>query len=268
MANLALQAFRNMLMDILQLAVGCVFPLIANLMQKRGLNLRAVGRRHRLLAVAASSLAGMLLPVGSFGVVPVMAALWLSGLELPLAVPLLVSNFLFSMYMPLTYAVFVLSLSSLIRIALAFASGVLAGIALSRSGLGAQGVFRRSAFERLFAGQENKTNYLFIFKDYIEMAGLYILAASILRAVFSAGLFYWLQGQFLTSGLGLSASTALSRLNVFSPFFGTTLDLLGRLVDFSALASLIFLLKFRHLCKLYAYYLVVALLLAVSLFIH
>jgi hypothetical protein len=267
MANIAMQAFRNMLMDVLQLAAGCAFPFLLGFLIKKGLKLRVEGRKNRLLAMAASSLAGMLLPVGSFGVVPVLAALWLEGMDLPLLLPLLVSNFLFSMYMPLSYAVFVWS-GNIIRIVLAFVLGVLAGLVHSRNGAEAQDVFRKSTFEKLFEGHRGKKNYLLIFKDYIEIAGLYILVAAILRSALSAGVFYWLQGQFLTSGFGLAASTALAKLNVFSPFFGTTLAVLGRLVDFSALASLVFLLKFKSLGKLYAYYIAVALLLAISLFIH
>jgi len=266
MANMAVQAIRLMLMDILQLAAGCAFPLLAGLMLKRGVSLRVEGKRRRLLAMAASSLAGMLLPVSSFGVVSVMAALWLAGLELELALPLLVSNFLFSMYMPLSYAVFDWG-GNLIRIALAFLSGMAAGLMLSHSGATAQTVFRKSVYNKLFTGHRNKTNYLAIFLDYIKMAWPYILVAAILKVAMSEGIFYMLQGKFLTSGFGLSAATEFLKLNVYSPFFGTLLAVLGQLVDFSMLASLIFLLKFKSFCKFYAYYITLALLLSISLFV-
>lgn len=266
MANIAVQAFRNMLMDALQLAAGCALLLAAGILARRGVKPQVSGRKGTLLTICACSAAGMLLPVGSFGILPAAAALWLMGLELPFAAALIVSNFLFSLYMPITYAVFLWS-DNVVRIALAFLSGILAGLVCSHSGRTARDAFRKGAFDKLFEGQRGKTNYLLILKDYVESAGLFIVAAAVLRAALSAGALYAMQGKFLTSGFGFTVSAALSRLNVFSPFFGTTMDVLGRLVDFSAIAALLLLLRFKTFCKLYLYYFAVALLLSVSLFI-
>lgn len=258
--------FQNLLLNILQLAVGCIFPLCAYLLKKRGISIVGLGHLQKSLVVIATSFAGMLLPLGPFGAVPVVAALCMTGLELPLALPLVVSSFIFNMSMPLTETVFVWN-GNIARIAAAFAAGVLAGLLLSLRKKDVQDIIRKSTYRQFFSGQQGTANYFIVLKNYIEAAGLYIIAGAILRAAFSADVSYWLQNQFLTSDVGLATMTSLSRLNVFNPVFGASVLVLGRLIDFSALAGAAFLLRPKSIVMLYLYYVLLALFLAAGLFL-
>lgn len=256
--------FRSTLIGTLELAVGCLLPVFANHFTTQGAALNAGGRAKRCAVSLAAAFAGMLLPFGSFGAIPVVAAGWLAGLDLPLVLPLLVSNFIFNLSMPLTDAVFVWS-GNIVRIAAALGAGALSGVWLLRSGGKAGNILRAAAFSRFFEGHRGKRNYLSIFRDYFESAGLFILAAALLQAFLAQYAGPWLQGSFFGSAIGMSVANGMSRLNVFNPFFGAALQILGRLLDFSALASLILLLRVRQVTKIYILCIALAALLSVSL---
>lgn len=258
-------AFKSMLLDFIGLAAGCLILFAANLRLKKKPALRPAGRIENAFAIAACSLIGIALPFGPFGAVPVMAALWLSGFELPLVLPLLVSNFIFNLSMPLADAVFVWN-GNLPRIAAAFAAGALAGALLSVRGVNERETFRGSAYLNLFTAQRGKTNYFKILGSYAETAGLFIVAGAVLKASLSAELIYRLQNLFFASYVGSSAIGLIAKLNVFSPLFGSSLQILERLVDFSSLACLVMLFRVKPLIRLYVLYIAIALVLAASLF--
>jgi uncharacterized membrane protein YraQ (UPF0718 family) len=265
MLSVIYSTFQTVLVNLLQLAAGCLVLFIAVVLKQRGIRFNVHGRTQIVLALLASSFLGLVLPLGPFGSAPVVAVLWLAGLELPLALPLLISNFLFNLSMPLTGSVFIWN-GNISRIAAAFAAGVLAGLLLSQLKLDEQAIIRKSAWRCLFARQEKKANYFIILRDTVEAAGLFIVAGAILRAAFSANALYWLQNQFFSSSAGLTTMTTLSKLDVFNPIFGASVQILGRLIDFSALACFVFLFRAKHVCLLYIYYAAIALVLSVGLF--
>jgi hypothetical protein len=215
--------------------------------------------------MAAASLLGMLLPFGAFGAIPVLAAGWVLGLELPLVLPLFLSNAMFNLFIPINAPVFILN-GNIVRIVTAFAAGMLGSLWMRDAT--EENALRGGTFQRLFQCQEIKSNYLRILKDYVEAAGLFIVAVAVLKAVFSFDLMYGLQNAFYSTDFGLSAIYAMARLNVMNPFFTASGQLVERLLDFSSLAAFLLLFRFRRALGLYGLYAAIALLLAVSIFIR
>jgi uncharacterized membrane protein YraQ (UPF0718 family) len=254
--------FKSVLLDIMQLAAGCLFIVAANLMKAKGYSIRADSRSKRMLAIFSTSIAGVALPFGAFGAIPVAAAAWIAGLELPLVVPLLVSNFLFNLSLPILHDDFVWNVC-IAWIPLAFIAGVLSGAAMLRSREKACDPLRNGPYALLFEGQANRANYPKILLRYFEAAGLFIFAAAILNALFSLYVVYWL----INTDLCILIAGSLAKLNVFNPFFDATQQLLGRIADFSALAALLLLMKTKNVVKLYAFIIVVMILFSISLWI-
>lgn len=258
-------AFSIMLLNLAQLSAGCLLVFAAAKLKRQGVRFTAESRLRRAVIVLSSSLSGILLPLGPFGALPALAAGRMLGLEIPCILPLFVSGFIFNLSMPLTEAVFTWK-DNWVRIAAAFSSGALAGFLLACAKAGGPNLIRRAAWSKLFSVPESRAGYFHILKAHVETAGLAVVAGALLNAALDSGAAYRLQNLFFSTDIGYAAIKALSIPTVFNPAFVAALQILGRLVDFTALSAAVLLFKIRNAALLYGLFLCVVLVLSVSLF--
>lgn len=262
MAAVLEQAATLLFLRLAQLALGCLLAWGASALARRGV--RWPGRQRLLLpAMAVSAALGMALPLGGFGMVPVVAALMLLGFTLPQALPALVSSLLFNLIEPLTQPVFLWN-GNMVRMAAAFAAGILAG-ALAGRFFPDDCLLRPSVQGRLFPPQRQRWGWPALFRDQIEVFGLVLALAAVLAAVLDGGLFYWLQTRFFASDFGTAATGGIARFNVFNPVFVAGGQMLMRFTDPLMVLCVAATLRWRPALALGAYVLLVSLLLFVGL---
>lgn len=263
--------FRYVLLDLIQLALGCLFIAAANMIRAKGFAIRATSLSQKRVVIVATSFIGVLLPLSAFGAIPVAAAFWIIGLDLPLIIPFIISNFLFNFSLPLsqvlTQNVFIWS-SIPVKILVALLAGAIAGLIVLHKAEQSERLLRASSYGVLFEDQVKEKNYLRILRRYFETAGLFIFAAAVLNTAFSLFADYWLYDKFLGTGFGMSLEDTLSTLNVFNPYFDTAQFILQRLIDFSALGALLLLFKTKSTVKFYGFFIIIIALLSVSLWIR
>ncbi len=253
-----------LLLNLGQLAAGCLLAWGAGALARRGVRFSAVGWRG-MAAMGAVAALGVVLPLGGFGLAPVAAALVLLGCTPAQALPALVSGLIFNMAEPLTQPTFLWS-GNAVRVGVALAAGVLAG-ALAGWAFPGERLLRPTVQQRLFCLQRQRWGWPALLRDGVDTLGLALAIGALAAAVLDGGLFYWLQTRFFASEFGSVATGGIARFNVFHPVFVAGGQTLLRFTDPLAVACVAVVLRGRAALALGLYLLIVSLLLFVGLFL-
>lgn len=258
--------FGTVVNNILQLLAGCVFSFLLFS------HLGRADRKYKfqccsfnsISGILLSSLFGILLPFGPYGTLPVIIGLYMSGASLAAILPLLISNFIFNMSVPLTEMNFVWEVNVL-RIVAAYAAGAVAGMVLTNSRTDTDKILRENVWERFVKELRNLSGFLRMFGSYMSSTGLLIVSGAVLNTLFYRYIFYFLLNQIYSSSFGSNAINAFMGVDVANAMFVAAGQVINRLMDFTALLAVAFLLRLKSMLCLYAYYSIIAGILTVSI---
>lgn len=256
----------SVLSNIIQIALGSLLAVIIY----RNLSLKAKGYVpgfcRDIILISIFALVGILLPAGTYAVVPIMAAMILAGFRLYVILPFVLTNYMFNMLVPFTDASFIWR-TGYRRVIFAFAAGILVGIALRLVKSNHESIFKvnnLASFERNSRGFKDIIN---VFGQYVGKAGVYLIFGVLADILFHRYALSAVFSTIISNPQTAFVPRLFSGLNVVNPFFLLTMTIAGVFMDFIKLSALSFMFKLKALCMFYLYFAIWAVLFSVSAFI-
>ncbi|MCX8131053.1 MAG: hypothetical protein N3I35_13270 [Clostridia bacterium] len=267
MLGLLLDIGNGVLVNMLQVLAGCVLSvLIYKIITKKKIKAKnpvAVD----FLMITLLSACGMLFPLGIYGIVPVFAVMVLSGINTYFTVPLVISNLLFNMLDPVLEKTFVWRASGG-RILLAFVAGVLAGMIIRMLDSRNVNIINHRMMSRLIPREQGRTLKLGAIPDVIGIIGPFVIIGAVLNGIFHRYMYNDVMNAFYASSIGTEITEVLLKNNAtISSTFSLSLGIANVFMNFAEMSALFILFKPRGIFIFIAYYSVIALICAASIFV-
>jgi hypothetical protein len=262
----AYEFFFDTISNLVQLVIGCMFLFSVHflLTVKKG-KVQTVCSNNNI-SIYISALIGITLPCGTYGAVPVVIGLYMSGTEIFSLIPLLISNFIFNMSIPLLEVNFIWKANAF-RILTAVITGVFTGILLRSFKMDGSKILREKPGYNLIICHHDLKGFILLCKNFIDSAGLYLILGVTLHIFFDRYIFYSLLKALYSSSVGLYAINYFMGLDVANFMFAAAGQIINRLMDLTALSAFLWLLKFKSVVILYVYYFLIVITLIIPVFI-
>lgn len=212
------------------------------------------------------SLCGILLPLGIYGVIPLIAALLAIGLRYNAVAALLVSNVMFNMLVPFNDPSFIWK-TGIRQVLFAFIAGLFAGFIA----VGVKGIDSREFKQKyLPAFEKNSTKMqmaLHFIDDSFKKLGLFLIIGVIADVIFQRYVLSNVVNAFYINSFTASIPVFFASKDVSNAFFLMTFTIAYMLMNLVNLSALFAILKLRGLAAYFIYYILWALILAVPAFI-
>lgn len=249
----------TLIFSIIQLIAGCILALVLyHFLNKKVKPTEGKFIKDLCLAVLFI-VTGMILPLGSFGMIPVMAALIIMGLKPYIVLPMFVSNTIFNILVSFNDISFIWR-TGYKRVILAFVVGLTFVFILKISKISV----RLGNFPKLENDKINFKGIIAIAGDMINKLGLFLVVGIVADTLFNA---YLLPG--IIDAIFKSASFIpkyFGSLNVVNPFFLLAITLIKAIFDLTRLSALISFLRPKSLMIYYAVFATFIIILAASAF--
>jgi len=252
--------------NLMQLVAGCILAVLV-FMIFRG---RAASFDHkqrlRIIVVVLCSLCGIILPLGIYGVIPVMAAILAAGFKGYAACALLVSNVVFNMLVPYTDPGFAWRTGSR-QVAFAFIAGLTAGILLTLLNHSEDKIIRRKYMPVLPDNPSKLRMSIGLADDSIKKLGLFLVVGVAADTLFQRYILGTVVNAFYSNPLTRSIPDFFGGQDVSNPFFLITFTIIYMLMNLVIFSALIPVLKFKGLILYFGYFIAWAVILAIPAFI-
>lgn len=202
-----------------------------------------VVQTHFIQLGVISTLLGMLLPMGSFGVLPLYIAILCAGGSAIAFIPFLSSNLIFNMLIPYTEISFRWDLS-LLRILSAFLIGILSLVVFKVLFKDDQKLIRKNMVDKFKLSYE-KSGIFGIFSTVINEVGLFLIVGVLLSAVRAFYISDALGAFLSTEGGGVVRDYLLENNASNNPFFIAAATIFNTIIDLTAPAALFSFLRLR-----------------------
>lgn len=237
--------------NIIQMTIGCLLGMVAG-------KLVSKCNCHKVILIAVSSLMGILLPLGPFGLIPVAVIAYSTGLKLYSIAPMFITGLIFNSMTPFTDPTFVWK-TGYLRVLFAIIAGVLGGI-----------VFW------LLRGQEGRLHKLnkaypanmkqFVLET-ISTIGPYLIIGTIAEALFKEYILYDFPGWIFNNPHFKTIPADLSHYNIMNPYFSLAVLVFYTVANFQNLAAMLAMFRIKGLLYFYGFFAVCAILLSLTAFI-
>ena len=252
--------------NIIQLIVGCLLSFAVFTIVHGKISVSKNTLKLNILIAALFSLCGILLPLGIYGVIPLIVVLLAVGFRCSAALSLLVSNVMFNMLVPFNDPSFIWK-TGIRQVVFAFIAGFVAGL-VALIVINADSKVFRQRYMPKFNGDQSKRKMVFHFiDDNFKKLGLFLIAGVIADTVFQRYVLSYIVNTFYTNSITASIPAFFARQDVSNPFFLLTFTIAYMLMNIVNLSALSAILKFRGLAVYFGYYMLWAAILAVPAFI-
>lgn len=249
----------TLIFSIIQLIAGCILALILyRIINKKVKPTEGKFIKDLCLAVLFI-VTGMILPLGSFGIIPIMAALIITGFKPYIVLPMFISSAIFNILVSYNDISFVWR-TGYRRVILAFVIGLAFVFILKISKISV----RFSNFPKLENNKINFKGIVAVAGDMINKLGLFLVVGIVADTLFNA---YLLPG--IIDAIFKSASFIpkfFGSLNVVNPFFLLAITLIKAMFDLTRLSALMSFFKLKGFIIYYAGFAAFTVLLAASAF--
>jgi uncharacterized membrane protein YraQ (UPF0718 family) len=171
MSNLLLEAGKSIISQIIQFTIGFILALFIYSLPNQKLD---SGNKHHYLTIIVTSLLGMLLPIGIYGLIPICVAFTKIGFPLYATLPLIISNAIFNALVPFFDPTFTWR-TGLPRIIIAFLAGIIAGVSIKAFRFVDNGVLEKNSLSSLFYKPEGFAQSVKSFFKSLRVIGIYLL---------------------------------------------------------------------------------------------
>lgn len=269
------EASVSVLVNLLSVLIGCLLAIpLFRFLSRRAIRVKP-SPGGVVASILVSSVLGAIVPLGSFGIIPLVAVPCALGRKDRAIAPFVVANFIFNMAVPVAEPNFTWGPGAW-RIALSVVAGTVSGLVL----WALEGKIQGSAFRERIASLAPRGETLG--DGSIGVVGFGSLAGTVRRSVESIAPFlvvgallnvalhrFALYGALKAVYASPAGSAALSYMNGFdvtNPWFMLALSVAYLLTDVVRLSALARALKARALIAFVAYVVVLAALLASSIY--
>lgn len=252
--------------NLIQLAAGCILGVVvftvfrgkaASFDDKQG---------SGIIVAVMCSLCGIILPLGIYGIIPLIAAILAAGFKGYAACALLVSNIAFNMLVPYTDPAFVWR-TGFRQVIFAFIAGLLAGIILTLTDDSEDKIFKRRYMPVLPDSPSMLKMVVGFADDNVKKLGLFLVAGVAADTVFRRFILGAVVNTFYTNPVTRAIPDFFGGQDVSNPFFLITFTIIYMLMNLVVFSGVISIFKFRGLILYFGYYLVLAVILAIPAFI-
>ena len=216
-----------------------------------------------LCMILLSASLGMVLPLNIYGIFPLALAVVAAGLPNAAALPMLISNSIFSLLVPLTDSQFVWRTGGY-RIALAFVAAVLAGVLIHLLIKPKHTLIKSACLLPHQANLPFWSKMTQVIKSNISSVGIYLIIGVIVHEVMRA---YLLDAaiSFISNSPGMtSVAMYFAGLNVVNPFFILAMTIANLLMNFAFLSGLFAFFRLKGAVMFIGYFVLIAAALGVS----
>lgn len=271
----------NAAANVIQLIAGCLLATIAYSVFKGCIDdaLGAPGLKRlsfkRVLIIALLSLTGIILPLGIYGIIPLIAALLAAGFNGYAAGALLVSNVMFNMLIPGSDPGFIWK-NGYRQLIFAFIAGFAAGllVLLASNGEGSAiaskgegSAVRQRYMPGIREDASRPKMFVLLADDSFRKLGLLLVIGVIADTVFQRYMLGGIVNAFYSNPITEAIPTFFGSRNVSNPMFMLTFKIIYMLMNLINLFVLGAVLKIKWLIRYFGYYLLWAVVLAIPAFI-
>jgi uncharacterized membrane protein YraQ (UPF0718 family) len=218
-----------------------------------------------ILIIFAISTVGLVIPLGTYGIIPIVAYAYSAKCKSYKILPFIVSNYIFNMTIPFTEANFTWKTAPA-RIIVACLAGVFAGIIAKMFSKKTEGKFFHERLFEISPKEEGLKGLLSFLKACIETTVFFVLFGVVLNSIFHRFIMYDTLKAVYSSPLGSTALKYMNGFNVMNPFFMMALTIANILMDITKLSALSFMLKIRGIAAYILYFLALITILASSIY--
>lgn len=245
MSGLIVEISNNIIFHGLQFIIGFIFAFFLNYLPYQE-------KRADYLKVICFSFIGMLLPLGIYGIIPIIGVLSVKGFRRFLMVPIIISNTIFNTLIPFTDPGFTWK-TGVPRLLMAFVTAVIAGITLKKfqNRFMSEDYFRINLLNKLFAKPDS---FRFGIKNFFK--SLMVIIIVLIPGIIINLLFKQYGMNQIMYLMYIPQFRFLSEIFVFisiKPAFLLSFHILGQLLDGLRIFGLIFLFRFKGLRFYYLY---------------
>lgn len=266
MLELVSKAGFDLLSDLLQIIAASVFSSVIFFYAGQRTGGYKTGAVKDLLVIAAITLAGIVMPLNTFGLLPFAFMLTGLGFRIYLVLPMLVSNMVFNMLVPFNDPSF-LWRNGAGHIILAFAMGMAAGILLKKIIKNPDTLLREGNGGFTAGGALSFKSILEHINRNINRTGAFLLCGVLANTIFVKLIKYSLISEIFSSQYTAQIFSGSAGLNIVHPVFLLAMDLTETLMDLAALSAVLTVLKLKGFALYVGYFLIWVAFLALSMFL-
>ena len=219
-----------------------------------------------LLMIGTFSIFGMILPLNTYGLIPIFIALIFIGFKLYSLLPLFISNAVFNMLVPYTDVSFVWRIG-IRRVIFAFIVANLAGIILRKFENKSYGLLRADIIAKLAKKPERTIDFINILRKSIVILGIYLIIGVIVDTIFHKYIWWDILDLLTKSQYTSFIPRFFAGYNVVNPFFLLVFNIVFLLMDFIKISALLTVFKLKGLFIYYLYFIIIAIILGTSAFL-
>jgi|GEM_PF-3546850 len=262
----------NAAANVIQLIAGCLLAVIVYTVFKGRiedtLNVNGLKRLSfkRILTIALLSICGAVLPLGIYGILPIIAALLAAGFNTYAAGALLVSNVMFNMLIPGNDPGFIWK-TGYEQLVFTLIAGFTAGLLLLLAGKRETVAVRPRYLPQIKEDPSKPKMLVLLADDSFRKLGLLLVAGVIADTVFQRYMLGGIVNAFYSNPVTEAIPTFFGSQDVSNPLFLLTFKIIYMLMDLINLFVLSAVLKFRWLISYFCYWLLWTVVLAIPAFI-
>lgn len=255
----------SILNNIIQICIGCTLAMVLINFNKRLFLNRIKKHSQKTIFIIIFSLAGILLPLGSYGIIPIVLALLYIDFKEFIILPMFFSNALFNMLVPYYDPSFVWR-TGLLRVLIALFSGIVIGFLLKQFTAGGNNLVKKD-INLTIVYKSMLGRYLFLFRKIIDITGKFLILGVIVNAIFHEYILFQSLSLFNSNHYLSVIPKLFSGYDVVNPFFLVTMVIVKMFLDFVKLSAVLSILNRRGIIWYLGYYLILSALLSVSIII-
>ena len=262
----------NTAANVIQLIAGCLLAVIAYTFLKGRIkdtiNVSGLKRLSykRILTIALLSLCGAVLPLGIYGIIPLIAAFLTVGFNTYATGALLVSNVMFNMLIPGDDPGFIWK-NGYRQLIFAIIAGFIAGLLLLVVGKRETVAIRPGYLPQIKEDPSKPKMLVLLADDSFRKLGLLLVAGVIADTIFQRYMLGGIVNAFYYNPITEAIPTFFGSQNVSNPLFMLTFKIIYMLMNLNNLSVLSAVLKFKWLVRYFCYFLLWAVILAIPAFI-
>jgi uncharacterized membrane protein YraQ (UPF0718 family) len=256
----------SVLINTLQLILGCILSILLFYFTNNKIQISGSKLSQDIIIIVLFSFIGIILPLGTFGVIPIIIVLLIVKFKSHAVFSLLVSNIIFNMIVPFIDPGFIWK-TGFLQVVLAFTAGVTIGLLLRLLKTNENIIFKIHDI-----GFDEKNPFsISIVKNILNKTIIkvvpFIIVGVIINLLFQKYIFSGFFNEIFSNSKTSFIPVFLAKHDVASPTFLLAMTLFTTLMDLTKVSALLFLLKIKGLGVFFGFCLFLIIMLAVPAFI-
>lgn len=258
--TLGFDVFKN----LLQIVISSIISILAYYSINQKIKVIKTGYVYDIVIIVITAFLGILLPLNTFGVLPIFFVLLRLRLKTYLVLPIIFSNIIFNMLVPFNDPTFIWR-TGIKRVIFAVVIGIVAGIII-KSLKKDEAIVKIKKASDIFDEAFSLRLILRNIHDNINLMGIYMICGTLINNLFDKYILYNLTSQVFSNQNTAFIPRLFARFNVVHPGFLMATTIIFALLNFTNLSAMIIILKPKGFVLYVSYFMIWTVLLGTTLF--